>query len=281
MAKFIMSAFADEYSSALDVQLKMLKENGIGYIEPRFIDSKNISALDISEVSELKKKLDDAEIKVSSIGSPIGKISLADDFNKHLELARRTFETANVLETKNVRMFSFYLHKEKTATQCREEVIEKLGCLIDLADSFNVTLCHENEAEIYGESPNACLDLLKTFGGKLKCVFDMGNFVLGGYRPYPDAYELLYDYIEYFHIKDALYKGAIVPPGCGEASVKDILDSFIKTAEKDIIVTLEPHLEVFDGLNRLAVKTFENPYVFDSKEEAFLTAVRNLKEIIS
>jgi glycosyltransferase EpsJ len=60
-------------------------------------------------------------------------------------------------------MFSFYLREGKTPDECRGEVIEKLGKMIDLADGFGVTLCHENEAKIYGESPERCLDILKEY----------------------------------------------------------------------------------------------------------------------
>jgi sugar phosphate isomerase/epimerase len=152
--------------------------------------------------------------------------------------------------------------------------------MIDIADDFGITLCHENEAKIYGESPENCLELINTFSGKLKAVFDMGNFVLDGYNPF-DAYKLLKSHIEYFHIKDALQKGAIVPPGKGEAQIKDIFSAYKTEFSKDVFATLEPHLQTFDGLNQLVGKTFDNPYKFDTKEIAFDTALKNIKEILN
>ena len=279
MAGIILSAFADEYSKDIDTQIAMLREQGVPYLEPRFIGDQNISALTAEEAKALKDKLGD--IKVSSIGSPLGKINLADDYLAHLEVARRVFETACILETSNVRMFSFYLHPGKDRTECRAEVIEKLGRMIDLAKTYGISLCHENEAEIYGESPDHCLDLLETFGGDLKCVFDMGNFVLGGFRPYPDAYDKLKNYIQYFHIKDALYEGAVVPPGCGAGTIKEILDSYLKEFQKDVLVTLEPHLQTFSGLNALVGRSFDNPYKFETQEIAFLDALRRLRTIMN
>ncbi len=280
MSKIIMSAFADEYSKDIDTQLSMLNEHGIGYIEPRFIGDKNIADLDKNEAKELKKKIDDAGIRVSSIGSPLGKINLDDDINVHLEKTKRVCETACILGTDSIRVFSFYLRDGQPASAVRNEVIEKLGKMIDIAVSAGVDFCHENEARIYGESPENCLDLMKTFDGKLKCVFDMGNFVLDGFKPYPDAYMLLRDHIKYFHIKDALFAGAIVPAGCGEASIGDILKAHKEYTDSDFIVTLEPHLETFSGLNQLVGKKFDNPYKFNSAEEAFVTAINKLKEII-
>lgn len=276
-----MSAFADEYSDNFDTQLAMLNEQGIGYIEPRFIDGKNIADFDALGAKEIKKKLDASGIKVSSLGSPLGKINLGDDMDAHMETVKRVCETANILDTKNIRMFSFYLHDGKTPEECRSEVIENLGRMVDISQSAGVNLCHENEAKIYGENPERCLDILDTFDGKLKCVFDMGNFVLDGCEPV-SAYEMLSKYVEYFHIKDSFYKPrAIVPPGCGDGKIAEVLGKHLDLYKKDVLVTLEPHLETFSGLNKLVGgDEFENPYRFESKEIAFLTAVEKLKEII-
>ena len=276
---FLLSAFADEHSVQFDKQLKYLKENQVEYIEVRFVDGKNIAELTDGELAEVKNNLISEGVNVSAIGSPLGKISLSDDFYAHLEKTKRVCYTANVLGTKNVRIFSFYLPDGITRDKAKDEVVFRIGKMLDIADEYGVTLCHENEAKIYGESPKDCLELLNQFGGKLKAVFDMGNFVLDGYNPL-DAYNMLKNHIEYFHIKDALYAGAIVPPGKGEADIKKILDEYKKEFNKHTFVTLEPHLQTFDGLNQLVGKTFDNPYKFKTKEIAFDTALNNIKEIL-
>ena len=279
MSKWIISAFADEHSTSLEGQISALRETGLEYIEPRFIGGKNIADMTQDEVKAIKSAFEDAGIKVSAVGSPLGKINLADDFEAHLEKARRVFESAGILETDKVRVFSFYLHKGKSRKDCRGEVIEKLGRMLDLADSYSLKLCHENEAKIYGESPEYCLDILDAFSGRLRAVFDMGNFVLDGYDPV-SAYPLLKNYIEYFHIKDALYAGAIVPAGCGEARIGELLHRFRDDFGKDVILSVEPHLQTFSGLNALVGKGFDNPYKFETKEIAFLTAVEKTKELL-
>ena len=281
MIKNIMlSAFSDEYSPNIDAQLDVLSKNGVKYFEPRFIGEKNISDLTRTEAKELKKKIDDFGIGVSSIGSPLGKIKLSDDFSAHKDRAKRVFETANILGTKNIRMFSFYLRDGETRETAFTEVTEKIGELLELADNFGVTLCHENEGCIYGESPAQCHKLLTHFGGKLRQVYDMGNFLLCGHKPYPDAYHSLQPYIEYFHIKDALSVGAIVPPGRGNTFIPEILKEHSEFTNSPFFVTLEPHLETFSGLNKLTFATFNNPYKFDSPESAFLTALADIKKII-
>ena len=188
MAKLKLSAFSDEYADSFDTQLSAMKDLGIGYIELRHADCKNVSVLTKSEVSEIKKKLDCAGIGVSAIGSPLGKITLDGDMAAHLETARHIFETANTLGAQFIRMFSFYAPKGKDITAMRGEAFDALEKLVLLAREHGVTLCHENEAKIYGDIPARCREILDYFGGEMKCVFDMGNFVLENVDPYPEAF---------------------------------------------------------------------------------------------
>ena len=280
MANYLLSAFADEYTSEFVGQLQILKELGVDYLEIRGVDGTNVSELSYVQVKDVKLKLNDYGIKISSIGSPIGKIAIDKNLPEHYDKAKKVFETANYLDAKNIRMFSFYLPEGKSRQECKNQVFDALGNLVEIASQYGVTLCHENEANIYGESPQLCKQIVDYFGGKIKCVFDMGNFVLDGYKPYPDGYELLKDDIEYFHIKDSLSAGAIVPPGVGEASIKDILSAHKNYKKGNVFVTLEPHLQTFDGLNALATKSFDNPYKYPNQQVAFLDAFGKLKELL-
>ena len=198
--------------------------------------------------------------------------------NGHYETAKRVYETANILGAKNVRIFSFY-SKETPFDKCKGEIYDGIEKLVDLSDGTGLTLCHENEALIYGESPEKCLEIVEYFGGRMRCVFDMGNFVLDGYDPMT-AYKLLSDYIEYFHIKDAFYSGEIVPAGKGEAKIKEILDDYKVNGGKDTFITLEPHLQTFSGLNALVGKSFDNPYKYEDQKAAFTDAVEKLKDLL-
>ena len=278
MVNLKLSAFSDEYADGFTEQLEGMSHFGIGHVELRHADKKNVSVLTANEVSEIKKKLDNFGIGVSAIGSPLGKIKLDGDMDEHLETARRVFETANVLGAKYVRMFSFYAPDGKEIIAMRGEVLDALEKLVLLAHSHGVTLCHENEAKIYGDTPARCRELLDYFGGELKCVFDMGNFVLENVEPYA-AYELLKKDIAYFHIKDAFSAGAIVPPGKGEAKIAEILSAHRTYAAEDFFVSLEPHLQLFSGLNALVGRAFENPYQYTDAKSAFADAVEKFKEL--
>jgi sugar phosphate isomerase/epimerase len=108
----------------------------------------------------------------------------------------------------------------------------------------------------------------------------MGNYVLEGVNPYPEAYELLKKDIAYFHIKDALKEGAIVPAGRGDARIKEILNAHKNYAAKDFFVSLEPHLQTFSGLNALKGRDFDNPYKYEDCKTAFIDAAKKLRELI-
>ena len=279
MAKIIISAFADEYSDNFEEQLQGLNKLGITHIEIRHVNKKNISVLTKEEVLEVKELLDKYGIKVSAIGSPLGKIKLDGDMDGHIETAKRVFEYANILGAKFVRMFSFYAPAGKNILDMKDEAFAAVGRLIEAAREYGVILCHENEAKIYGDVPERCRELLDFFPD-LACVYDMGNYVLEGVDPYPEAYRLLKDRIAYFHIKDALSAGAIVPPGCGEAKIADILAEHKEYANGDFFVSLEPHLELFSGLNALVGRAFDNPYKYPDAKTAFTDAADKLKKLI-
>lgn len=281
MANFILSAFADEVSPIFAEQLEYLKNRGISYIEPRNIDGVNISSIDEDLLKRTKKLLDNYQIGVSAIGSPIGKISVCDDFAEHIRLFERTIEIAKTLETKNIRMFSFFYPKDTTAESHRAEVMARLEILLEIASRNGITLCHENEKSIYGETPELCADVMRSFGGKMRSVFDMGNFAFCRCDPL-EGYKALEDYIEYIHIKDAKFDTSIVPAGEGDGKVREILSAFNKKTDRNVFLTLEPHLTVFSGLNKLSnLDDIKVTNAYETPDEAFDAAISALKAILA
>lgn len=266
-------AFADEASPLIDEQINAIKENRIDGIEIRNVDNVNISEISDSKAKEVKKKLDDANLKVWSIGSPIGKIDIVnDDFLLHSEKFKRTLELAYILESENIRLFSFFMSKEDTA-RYKDEVIERLSVFCDIANGSGVTLCHENEKGIFGYSPENCLQIHQVLP-KIKAVFDPANYIQCNVDTL-HAWNMIKPYVKYLHIKDADKNGNVVPAGYGIGNLKDILSDFISNAGN--CVTVEPHLSVFSGLDTLekdddksAVgKVFE----YKSNKEAFDAAI--------
>ena len=281
MAHYILSAFADEVSSDFTKQLEYLKSKDLSYIDPRKINGTGVSDITLEEAKNAKKMLDDYKIGVSSIGSPIGKISVEDDFADHIRLFEHVMDLAEIFETKNIRMFSFFYPKNTDVHTHRAAVLARLEILLELAEKRGLTLCHENEKAIYGEAPEDCLDLMKYFDGRMKSVLDMGNFAFCQKDPMK-GYEYLAPYIEYIHIKDAFYDTRIVPAGEGEGRVFEILSAYNKYTDKDTFLTMEPHLTVFDGLNKLSnLDDIKVQNAYATPEEAFDTAVAALRGILA
>lgn len=277
MADIKLCAFADEADDSLAGQIKAMQENGIGLLELRTIEKKNVTKFTDAEVKEYKKQLDDAGIRVWSIGSPIGKVKITDDFNVDLDLCKRTVEIANMFEAKSIRMFSFFgTHGEACY---RDEVLERLAKYVETTKGTDVTLCHENEKGIYGDIALRCKEIHEAIP-QLKCVFDPANYVQVG-QDTLEAWDMLEPYVFYGHIKDSLADGNIVPPGKGIGHIAEYLPKFV--AKGCNVLTLEPHLSVFSALKSLEEEGEESKvglYKFASKREAFDCAVNSLKEII-
>ena len=273
-------AFADEASANTDEQIKAMKENRLDGLEIRNVDGVNIAEISDSKAKEVRKKLDDACLRVWTIGSPIGKIDIEkDDFTLHTEKFKRTLELADILGAENIRLFSFFTPAENRDSY-KDKVIARLGAFCGIARGSGITLCHENEKGIYGDTPERCLEIHKALP-EMKAIFDPANYVQCGVDTL-QAWELLKGYVKYLHIKDALADGSVVPAGKGIGNVKYILEDFKKLGGES--VTVEPHLTVFAGLKDLEKEDDKSVvgevYKYATAEEAFSAAVSALRELI-
>ncbi len=273
-------AFADEASANIDEQIKAMKENKLDGLEIRNVDGVNISRITKEKAKEVRKKLDDAGLRVWTIGSPIGKIDIEkDDFALHTEKFRHTLELADILGAENIRLFSFFTSAENRGSY-KDKVIERLGAFCEIAKGSGITLCHENEKGIYGDIPERCLEIHKALP-EMKAIFDPANYVQCEVDTLK-AWEMIKPYVKYLHIKDALADGKVVPAGKGIGNVKFILDDYIRNGGDS--VTVEPHLTVFDGLKALEkegdTSVVGEVYKYSSNTEAFTAAVSALRELI-
>lgn len=205
---FELSAFADEAGGGLDEQITALKENGIRYLEIRGVDGENISDITADKAKQIKSRLDSEGLAVWSLGSPYGKIGITDEFSPHLDKFKRELELADIFGAKHIRLFSFYVPKDKAAVY-RDEVMERLEKFALSARGSDIILCHENEKGIYGDTAERCEDIHKEFPD-IKAVFDPANFIQCG-EDTVRAWQLIYPYVEYLHIKDAFSDGKVVP----------------------------------------------------------------------
>lgn len=274
-------AFADETGEALETQIAAMRRNGLLGLEARNIDGKNACDLPTEKLREVRKRLDDAGLAVFSMGSPIGKIDIEkDDFAAHLERYKRTIEAAHILGTDKIRLFSFFMPKGKDPALYKDEVIDRLGQFVEIAQSEGVLACHENEKGIFGDIADRCAQLLYALPA-LCAVFDPANFVQCGQDTWA-AWELLHDRVRYMHIKDALWDGSVVPVGKGDGNVKKIVSAYVAAGGTDF--TVEPHLKVFKGLADLEKKGDESKvgkaFVYATNDEAFDAACAAFRALV-
>ena len=237
-------AFADEANDAIDRQIVAMKRNGLDGLEIRGVDGTNIADITLEKAKEVKEKLDAAGLITWSLGSPYGKIDIDADFAPHLEKFKRGLEIAHALEAKHIRMFSFFMPKDADIDGYREQVIDRLGQMLDVARGSGILLCHENEKGIFGDNAARCLSLFRALP-ELRGVFDPANFVQCG-QDTLEAWEMLDPYIHYVHIKDSRTDGNIVPAGEGAGNIPAIAAAY--RARGGFAFTMEPHLSEFSGL---------------------------------
>lgn len=282
MARFILSAFADEASPVFDEQLRILAEEGVSLIELRGADGRNCADLTLEEAAVIREKLDAAGVGLSALGSPFGKYPLAEPFEAHLQKFRHGLELCRILGARRIRMFSFYPAQEDAWDEAaRAEVLRRLETMLTLAEEAGVQLVHENEKGIYGDNAERNADLLSHFGSRLGFAFDPANFIQCGVKPI-EAFDMLHERITYMHIKDAfLSDGAVVCAGHGDGNVPEILRRLNAEREGDIILTVEPHLTVFKGLSDLQDEELKHHESYPDSRTAFHAAVQSLKDILA
>jgi len=260
-----LSGFIDEISDDFSEQCKVAAGLGLRYVEVRSAWGTNILDLDDAQLSTVRETLAEHGLKVSSIGSPIGKISIDDEFPPHLERMRHAVEVAKTLEAPYIRLFSFFIPDGSDPASWRDEVLSRMSALAGVAADSDVILVHENEKEIYGDIPRRCLDIVTSVSSpKLQLAWDPANFVQVGVRPFSEGYSMLRPHLGYIQIKDALLADAsVVVAGAGDGEVRETVRA-LRADGFDGFFSLEPHLGEYTAFGALS-----GPELFTESWKAF------------
>jgi sugar phosphate isomerase/epimerase len=248
-----LSGFIDEISNDFSEQCKVAAGLGLRYVEVRSAWGTNILDLDDAQLATVRETLAEHGLKVSSIGSPIGKISIDDEFPPHLERMRHAVEVAKTLEAPYIRLFSFFIPEGSDPDSWRDEVLSRMSALADAAADSGVILVHENEKEIYGDIPRRCLDIVTSVSSPiLQLAWDPANFVQVGVRPFSEGYSMLRPHLGYIQIKDALLADAsVVVAGAGDGEVRETVRA-LRADGFDGFFSLEPHLGEYTAFGALS-----------------------------
>ena len=266
-----LSGFADEIDPDLTTQCRVLNGLGIGFIELRSAWDVNVLDLSAEQLVTVRKTLEQHDLRVSSIGSPLGKINIEDDFDEHLARTEHAVNLAQQLGAPFIRMFSFFLTAEQRPEDHREEVLRRLSAMAQRAADAGVVLLHENEKGIYGDVPERVLDLVTAVDSPaLRLAWDAANYVQVGVVPFPEAYAELRPYTDYIQIKDAvLGTGEVVVAGAGDGRVRETIRALADDGF-DGFFSMEPHLASAHHLGG-----FSGPENFIRATEAFTEILRD------
>ena len=266
-----LCAFADEAASSLEEQISALKRNGISYLELRSIHGKNVKDFSLEEAWVYAKQLEDNRISVWSIGSPLGKVDISVDMQIYQQTVRHLCCLANIFKTKRIRIFSFFQAYEQ-----REKVMSYLQEMVDIATEYGVELYHENEKEVYGDTLARVKDIMANVRG-LKYIYDPANYVQCRQNIH-ETLQALFDKTNYFHIKDVISAtDELVPAGYGDGEIVQIIERI----STDKVLTLEPHLAVFEAYATIDNVEMKHKFHFRDNNEAFDFAVNALKKVLA
>ena len=218
----LLSGFSDESANqkTMDQQFSAFAALGLQYLSLRFIDAgngiKNLMELNEQEIGQVRSKLREYHLKVSSIGSPIGKVKLIDvddgtsnryrPFAEYLEVeVRRACDLAIALQSKLIRGFSFYHPKGQDPEDHLGEVVDRLKAIALMCDSLGLTFGLEVEANLVGQNGPLLAEIHKRVNSDaLVLIFDGGNLVTQGYSQDQiyAQYEVMKPGLGWIHVKD-------------------------------------------------------------------------------
>ncbi len=239
------SAFADEIDAEPVVQMDTLEANGVKHIELRGAWNTNVMKLTDAQCQHLRTLFTDRGFGVACIGSPIGKVTVDSDLDKHFDEFKHACDLAEFFGCNRVRMFSYYPPQGGNILDHRRTVIERLQQMCDYVATRPVTMVLENESNLYGALPAQLADLFENLvSDKLVMAFDPANFVHMGAMPvFETCWEPLKKYVRYFHIKD-MVRGVgdhCVPAGQGDGEIEKVLAGAAAMGYEGFLA-LEPHL---------------------------------------
>jgi len=213
-------------------------------MEFRAVGGVNVMDLDDAKVAEAGKLIRVKGFKVGCVTSPIGKTKTTDPFEPDIPKLHKMAEFGRTLGTDFIRVFSWYIPKGEAPEKWRKETLDRIKKLTAAAEKERVTLILENEGELYGDTVERCIELIEAVNSpRLALVYDPGNLIVTGPKPFTESYPLARPHIRYFHVKDwSKARKAMVPAGEGDAEWPPILKDLAKTGWSGIIA-LEPHLE--------------------------------------
>ena len=243
----------DEVSPSLDEGIAFAREEGIGTIDLRVIDGRNVLALSRGELAEAAQRVRAAGLSVSCICTPLlkwsppGKTARTEGDQFGFELGERTprdvyakaFAAAEILGARNLRVFSYLAYDG----YCVDDLREPVEDLLALAEKFDMKVHVENEG-VCNIAGLAELEAMMTTyrHPRLRALPDIANAYRMSVPPSAADLARLLPFTDILHIKD--YSNAargFVAVGEGDIPIAALLAATLPGREAPLTLTIETH----------------------------------------
>ena len=243
----------DEVSPSLDDGLAFAGEEGIGTVDLRVIDGRNVLALSRGELTDAARRVQAAGLSVSCLCTPLLKWSPpgrtarseGDQFGFALgdrrprEVYAQAFAAAEILGARNLRVFSYLAYDGYSLDDLREPIDD----LLALAEQFDMTLHVENEGvcNIAGFAELEAL-IAAYRHPRLRALPDIANACLASMPPSAADLARLLPFTDILHVKDYANPACrFVAVGEGDIPIAALLAATLPASEAPLTLTIETH----------------------------------------
>ncbi len=267
--RFKLGFTTDEVTQDLEAALRFAREFDLRWVEIRNLWNRYVTETSLEDVKKAKALLDKYGIRLSVLDTALYKCALPgfkqagnrkDDYPwaEQRALLKRAIERAEILDTRFIRIFSFWDVENPDAAFAA--AVEHLQKAVDTARAFDRVLLLENVGGSLVETSAESARLLKALGSPhLGLAWDPGNAYCGGEKPFPDGYSLLdLKRVPHIHVRDARYSPENgrcdwMPVGKGEIDNLGLLRALLKDGF-DGTISLETHYQRPDRNKELATR---------------------------
>src|SRR5687768_14846077 len=246
-----LAILTDEVSQELDDVLRFARDFRLAGIELRSLFGQAFKDLSRAQITDVAHRCREAGLAVAGCATPVFKCPLdsSSEIAAHLELFRRSIESAQILGSDLLRVFTFLRRTHPAASDDLARAAGHFPALLDLVRGTGLRIGIENESSCIMATGAETREFLGHLPDdpQLGIVWDPCNvlYLEGGTDPVHDDFPQVADRTIHVHVKDASRAGTKAAENCVELGTGQIDFSAQFRALKDGgfrgWITLETH----------------------------------------